>query len=160
MDFDRVIATPDMMGLVGKLGRILGPRGLMPNPKVGTVTFDVKNAVARSQGRQGRVPRREGGHRPRPHRQGLVRRERALATTRGALIQALVRAKPSTAKGTTCAASPSVSTMGPGVKIRHGCTFVGAQDRGGLIMARIGTATRDEQDDASSARVKEQASTR
>ena len=120
MDFDRVIATPDMMGAVGKLGRILGPRGLMPNPKVGTVTFDVGNAVTRGEGRQDRVPRREGGHRPRPHRQGLVHRAALSPTTRSALIHALVRAKPSTAKGIYLRSITITSTMGPGVKIDPG----------------------------------------
>ena len=72
LDFDIAIATPDLMGQVGTLGRVLGPRGLMPNPKTGTVTTDVGKAVGRVQGRPGRVPHRQGGQRPHPGGQGLV----------------------------------------------------------------------------------------
>jgi len=116
MDFDRVIATPDMMGLVGKLGRILGPRGLMPNPKVGTVTFDVKTAV--SEAKAGKVEYRV-------EKAGIVHarigkvsfNEKALMTNADALIQALVRAKPSTAKGVYLRSITLSSTMGPGVRI-------------------------------------------
>jgi large subunit ribosomal protein L1 len=116
MDFDRVIATPDMMGAVGKLGRILGPRGLMPNPKVGTVTFDVTNAV--KEAKAGKVEYRV-------EKAGIVHArigkssftEQALGDNAMALIQALVRAKPSTAKGIYLKSITLASTMGPGVRI-------------------------------------------
>ena len=116
MDFDRVIATPDMMGQVGKLGRILGPRGLMPNPKVGTVTFDVKTAV--SEAKAGKVEYRV-------EKAGIVHarigkvsfNEKALSVNADALIQALVRAKPATAKGVYLRSIVMSSTMGPGVRI-------------------------------------------
>jgi large subunit ribosomal protein L1 len=116
MDFDRVIATPDMMGAVGKLGRILGPRGLMPNPKVGTVTFDVASAVREAKG--GKIEYRV-------EKAGIVHArvgkasftEQALAENASALINALVRAKPSTAKGTYVRSITVSSTMGPGFKV-------------------------------------------
>ncbi len=116
MDFDRVIATPDMMGLVGKLGRILGPRGLMPNPKVGTVTFDVKTAV--SEAKAGKVEYRV-------EKAGIVHArigkasfpEKSLAANADALLQALIRAKPATAKGIYLRSITMASTMGPGIRI-------------------------------------------
>jgi large subunit ribosomal protein L1 len=116
MDFDRVIATPDMMGAVGKLGRILGPRGLMPNPKVGTVTFDVGNAVKEAKG--GKIEYRV-------EKAGIVQArigkssfaETALAENARALLNALIRQKPSTAKGTYLRSITVSSTMGPGVRI-------------------------------------------
>src|SRR5262245_23889939 len=116
LDFDVAIATPDMMGAVGKLGRILGPRGLMPNPKVGTVTMDVGNAVKEAKG--GKIEYRD-------EKAGIVHArigkssfpEKALADNASALIHALVRQKPSTAKGTYLRSITVSSTMGPGVRI-------------------------------------------
>jgi len=126
MDFDRVIATPDMMGAVGKLGRVLGPRGLMPNPKVGTVTFEVGQAVREAKG--GKVEYRV-------EKAGIVHarvgkasfQEKALAENALAIIQALVKAKPSTAKGTYLRSITLSSTMGPGVRIDP-APFSGTQE--------------------------------
>ncbi len=116
MDFDRVIATPDMMALVGRLGKVLGPRGLMPNPKVGTVTPDVAKAVKDAKG---------GAVEFRVEKAGIVHAgvgkasftEAALLANINALIDALNKAKPSGAKGTYLKKVSLSSTMGPGVKV-------------------------------------------
>jgi large subunit ribosomal protein L1 len=126
MDFDRVIATPDMMGAVGKLGRILGPRGLMPNPKVGTVTFDVGNAVREAKG--GKIEYRVEKAGIVHARVGKVSfNDKALAENASALISALVRQKPSTAKGTYLRSITVSSTMGPGIKIDT-AQFIGSTE--------------------------------
>ena len=116
LDFDAVIATPDMMGVVGKLGKVLGPRGLMPNPKLGTVTFDVLKAI--SELRAGRTEYRadKAGiiHCP----VGKVGFElNNLVDNTRTVIEALLRAKPATAKGTYLKKISLSSTMSPGVKV-------------------------------------------
>ena len=116
MDFDRVIATRDMMGAVGKLGRVLGPRGLMPNPKVGTVTDDVTTAVR--EAKAGKVEYRVEKAGIVHARIGKVSFEaKQLLENATALIEALVRAKPSTAKGIYLRSITLSSTMGPAIKI-------------------------------------------
>lgn len=117
LDFDTVVATPDMMGQVGRLGRVLGPRGLMPNPKVGTVTFDVAKAV--SDAKAGKVEfrvERSGAivHAP-VGRKSF--NENQLADNVRALVSALVKAKPAAAKGTYLKSVSISSTMGPGLRI-------------------------------------------
>ncbi|MBN8647297.1 MAG: 50S ribosomal protein L1 [Caulobacterales bacterium] len=115
-DFDRVIATPDMMAIVGRLGKVLGPRGLMPNPKVGTVTMDVATAVKDSKG---------GAVEFRVEKAGIIHAgigkvsftEEALVQNARALVDALVKAKPAGAKGTYVRGVALSSTMGPGVKV-------------------------------------------
>ncbi|MEN0654333.1 MULTISPECIES: 50S ribosomal protein L1 [Hyphobacterium] len=116
MDFDKVIATPDMMPVVGRLGKVLGPRGMMPNPKVGTVTMDVTKAVADSKG---------GAVEFRVEKAGIIHAgvgkasfsEKALEENLRAFLDAIVKAKPSGAKGTYLKKIALSSTMGPGVKI-------------------------------------------
>jgi large subunit ribosomal protein L1 len=115
-DFDSAIATPDMMGTVGKIGKLLGPRGLMPNPKVGTVTFDVGRAV--DEAKSGKVEYRV-------EKAGIVhvpvgKVSFAVEKIQGnilALMDALVKAKPSTAKGAYLRKISISSTMGPGINI-------------------------------------------
>ena len=116
LDFDRVIATPDMMGKVGKLGRILGPRGLMPNPKVGTVTPNVSQAV--KEAKAGKVQYRVDKAGVIHCRLGRVSFEtRALTENASALVQELVAKRPATAKGTYVKSVTVSSTMGPGVRV-------------------------------------------
>lgn len=116
LDFDVAIATPDLMGQVGGLGRVLGPRGLMPNPKTGTVTTDVAKAVSEFKG--GRVEYRTDKIGNVQLRVGKVSFSREdLARNVHAVIDELVRAKPASAKGRYLLSVTVSSTMGPGVKI-------------------------------------------
>ncbi len=119
LDFDVCIATPDMMGTVGKLGRILGPRGLMPNPKVGTVTVDVARAVR--EAKAGKVEYRVDKAGVVHCRVGrLSFAEQKLSENTFALIRELLQKKPSTAKGVYLRSITISSTMGPGVRIDPG----------------------------------------
>ena len=116
IDFDRCIATPDMMPVVGKLGRVLGPRGLMPNPKLGTVTMDVAEAVAAAKGGQVEF---------RVEKAGIVHAgigkasftEAAILENLMAFVGALMKAKPAGAKGTYLKRVALTSTHGPGVRV-------------------------------------------
>jgi large subunit ribosomal protein L1 len=116
INFDRCIATPDMMGLVGRLGKVLGPRGLMPNPRVGTVTMDVTNAVKGAKG---------GSVEFRVEKAGIVHAgvgkasftEEALVQNIKAFVDAVVKAKPTGSKGTYLKKVSLSSTMGPGLKL-------------------------------------------
>jgi large subunit ribosomal protein L1 len=115
-DFDVAIATPDMMGVVGRLGRILGPRGLMPNPKTGTVTFDVGKAVgdAKAGKLEYRTDRGANIHMPIGKKSFDAR---ALAENYAALVEELVRAKPAAAKGRYIRGVTLTTTMGPGIHV-------------------------------------------
>lgn len=116
IDFDRCIATPDMMGLVGRLGKVLGPRGLMPNPKVGTVTMDVAGAVKAAKG---------GAVEFRVEKAGIVQAgvgkasfsEDQITGNIKAFVDAVIKAKPQGAKGTFVKKVSLSSSMGPGLKV-------------------------------------------
>jgi large subunit ribosomal protein L1 len=116
IEFDRCIATPDMMALVGRLGKVLGPRGLMPNPKLGTVTMDVKGAVTAAKAGQVEF---------RAEKAGIVHAgigkasfgEAQLVENARAFVEAIQRARPTGAKGTYVKKVAVSSTMGPGVKV-------------------------------------------
>jgi large subunit ribosomal protein L1 len=116
INFDRCIATPDMMGVVGRLGKVLGPRGLMPNPKVGTVTMDVTQAINDAKG---------GAVEYRVEKAGIVQAgvgkasftEDAIIQNVKAFVDSVVKAKPAGAKGTYLKKISLSSTMGPGVKV-------------------------------------------
>jgi large subunit ribosomal protein L1 len=116
LDFDTVIATPDMMGQVGRLGRVLGPRGLMPNPKVGTVTPDVKKAVAEAKAGKIEFRVEKAGIVHAPVGKKSFEPQKIEANVR-ALLEALMKAKPSTAKGTYIKSITLSTTMGPGIKV-------------------------------------------
>ena len=125
IEFDRCIATPDMMPLVGRLGKVLGPRGLMPNPKVGTVTMDVGAAVRASKG---------GAVEFRVEKAGIIQGSVGKASFDGeklvenikAFVDAVAKAKPQGAKGTYIQRVALSSTMGPGVKVELGSVSTAA----------------------------------
>ena len=116
LDFDVVVATPDIMGIVGRLGKILGPKGLMPNPKAGTVTMDVAKAIAdiKAGKIEYRLDRANIVHCPIGKASFS---EEQLVDNYNALMNAIVRAKPSTVKGQYLKSISVATTMGPGVKI-------------------------------------------
>ncbi len=116
INFDRCIATPDMMGVVGRLGKILGPRGLMPNPRLGTVTMDVKGAIAAAQAGQVEY---------RAEKAGIIHagigkvsfEDEKLVENARALVDAIQKAKPAGAKGTYLKSAALSSSMGPGLQL-------------------------------------------
>ena len=117
--FDRCIATPDMMGIVGRLGKILGPRGLMPNPRLGTVTMDVKGAVTAAKGGQVEFRAEKAGIIHAGIGKVSFEADKLLENAK-ALADAVVRAKPTGAKGTYLQKISVSSTMGPGVRVDIG----------------------------------------
>ncbi|MEQ1491119.1 MAG: 50S ribosomal protein L1 [Terricaulis sp.] len=125
IDFERLIATPDMMALVGRLGKVLGPRGMMPNPKVGTVTMDVKKAVADAKG---------GAVEFRVEKSGIIHAgigkasfsEEQILQNAKAFVDAVAKAKPTGAKGTFVKKVALSTTMGPGVRLDPAATVAAA----------------------------------
>ncbi len=116
LEFDKTVATPDLMGLVGKLGKVLGPRGLMPNPKLGTVTFDIAKAVKEIKAGKVEYKVEKAGIVHVPVGKASFDKERLLENTT-AILKSVMRAKPATSKGKYIKKVTISSTMGPGIKI-------------------------------------------
>ncbi len=116
LDFEKVVATPDIMGLVGKLGKILGPRGLMPNPKLGTVTFDVAKAVKEIKAGKVEYKTEKAGVVHVPFGKDTFDREKLLENAR-AIVDSVNKAKPSTSKGRFVKKLSISSTMGIGLRV-------------------------------------------
>jgi len=116
LEFDKAVATPDLMGLVGKLGKVLGPRGLMPNPKLGTVTFDVGKAVKEIKAGKVEYRAEKAGIVHVPVGKASFEKEKLVENTI-AVLKSVVKAKPSTAKGKYVKKITMSSTMGPGVRL-------------------------------------------
>ena len=121
LDFDVAIATPDQMSVVGKLGRVLGPRGLMPNPKTGTVTMDVGKAVADAKAGKLEYRTDRGGNVHLPIGKKSFE-EKALLENYAALVEEIVRAKPSASKGRYIRQITLTTTMGPGIHVDSSIT--------------------------------------
>ena len=122
VDFDRCIATPDMMPLVGRLGKVLGPRGMMPNPKIGTVTMDVAGAVKGAKGGSVEFPVEKAGIVQAGIGKASFSEEKLVENVK-ALVDAVSKAKPAGSKGTYIQRVAVSSTMGPGVKVEPGTTL-------------------------------------
>ncbi len=124
VDFDTVVSTPDMMGVAGKLGRVLGPRGMMPNPKTGTVTFDLAEAIG--QIKAGKIEFRveKAGIIHAPFGKASFSAEQLLENAR-ALIGAILKAKPAASKGKYVKSAVISSTMGPGIRLDDAAMVVG-----------------------------------
>jgi large subunit ribosomal protein L1 len=116
LEFDKAIATPDMMGSVSKLGKILGPRGLMPNPKVGTVTFDLEKAIKEIKAGKVEFKVEKAGVVHVPVGKASFGFQRLLENIK-ALLEVIIRAKPPTSKGIYLKSIALSTTMGPGIKI-------------------------------------------
>ena len=140
LDFDVSIATPDMMGVVGKLGRVLGPRGLMPNPKTGTVTFDVGKAVSDSKAGKLEYRTDRGGNVHLPIGKKSFD-ERALLENYSTLLDEIIRAKPSASKGRYIKQITLTTTMGPGVHVDASKTRDLTDELDGSSIAEEATVT-------------------
>ncbi|MGH7101093.1 MAG: 50S ribosomal protein L1 [Acetobacteraceae bacterium] len=138
LNFDRCLATPDLMALVGRLGKILGPRGLMPNPRLGTVTMDIKGAVAAAKAGQVEFRAEKAGIVHAGIGKASFPEDRLAANVR-AFVEAIQKARPTGAKGTYLKKAALSSTMGPGIRIELASLAGSAGSPGGIRSAGSGS---------------------